>query len=628
MQRDADRQKLFTRRALFLAGGKLVLFSALGARLYYLQVVEAEKYRTLADDNRINLRLLPPPRGNILDRHGVPLAINSQNYRVLLVSEQAGDIEATLASLGAVIEINEVERRRVLRDVRRRRAFVPVTVRENLSWDEVARIEVNAPDLPGVSIDVGQTRNYPHGPLMAHVLGYVAAVSEKELTGDPLLELPGFRIGKAGVEKVYDMALRGKGGNSSVEVNAFGRVIRELDRRDGQPGADLTLTIDLELQKFCMQRLGGETGAAVVLDVQNGEVLAMASSPSYDPNAFNTGLGADDWRALIGNARSPLINKAITGQYPPGSVFKLVVALAALQKGAMTPQTRVSCPGFMMLGNAKFHCWKKHGHGSVNIMQAIAGSCDVFFYETAKRTGIDAIVDMAERLGYGQKLKIDLPHERPGLIPSREWKLAVIGSPWQQGETVQVGIGQGYMLTTPLQMAVSVARIANGGRGVVPHLLREPPAGDNGIRKVSGTAAPDLGINPRWLELVRRSMTAVVNDRAGTAFRARIQEAGYEMAGKTGSAQVRRITKAERDEGVKKNEDLPWEERDHAIFVAYAPLDEPRFACSVFVEHGGGGSSTAAPIARDILLAAQRLSGVKPTNPGGSLRHGLDGEDV
>ena len=383
--------------------------------MYYLQVIESARYATLAEENRINLRLLAPPRGRIVDRFGVPMAVNQQNYRVLLISEATDDVDETLELLGAIIPIGDGDKRRILREIRRRRGFVPVTVRENLNWEEVARIEVNTPDLPGVMIDVSQSRHYPDGEDTAHVLGYVAAVSEAELGGDPLLELPGFRIGKAGIEKVYDLALRGTGGSSQVEVNALGRVIREMRRQEGQPGAEVTLTIDLELQRMVVRRLAGESASIVVMDVHTGDVLAMASTPSFDPNAFNKGLSAEAWRGLVANPKAPLTNKAIRGQYAPGSTFKIVVALAALNKGAITPETTFFCPGFLRLGNAKFHCWKRGGHGTVDLATGITQSCDVYFYETALRTGIDRIAAMARRLGFGRRLGLDLPGEQPGL---------------------------------------------------------------------------------------------------------------------------------------------------------------------------------------------------------------------
>jgi penicillin-binding protein 2 len=524
---------------------------------------------------------------------------------VLLVSEQTGDVEATLQALSQIINIGPHERQRILREVRRKRSFVPVTVRDDLEWDDVARIEVNAPDLPGLMIDVGQGRHYPFGREAAHVLGYVAAVSEAEQgSGDPLLQLPGFRVGKSGVEKVYDLALRGRGGTSQVEVNAVGRVIRELEREEGQPGAELFLTIDLELQRMAAARVAGESAAVVVLDVRTGDVLALVSSPSFDPNAFNRGLTGAEWRDLTTDPRGPLINKVIAGQYAPGSTFKIAVTLAALERGTITPATRVFCPGQMELGDAKFHCWKKGGHGSLDLYGALKHSCDVYFYEVARRTGIDRIAAMARRLGLGERMDIDLPGERAGLMPSREWKLATIGQPWQVGETIITGIGQGYILVTPLQLAVMTARVANGGVAVVPRLTRDALAGREGAAQ--DEPFPSLGLTPAYVQLVRDAMNAVCNEPGGTAFGSRIREAGLEMAGKTGTVQVRRISKAEREQGVKKNEDLPWEERDHALFVGFAPVASPRYAVAVVVEHGGGGSKVAAPIARDVLLECQR----------------------
>jgi penicillin-binding protein 2 len=625
MRHDADQQKLFHRRTALLAGGKLMLLSALVGRMYYLQVLESDKYKTLADENRINLRLLPPPRGRIVDRFGVPLADNQQNYRVVLISEQTPAVEQTLDVLSTIVEIGEAERARILRETRRRRSWVPVTVRENLTWEEVARIEVNTPDLPGVLIDVGQSRDYPHGMTTAHVLGYVAAVNEAEANGDRLLLLPGFRIGKNGIEKTHDLELRGKGGSSQVEVNAYGRMIRELSRQEGQPGAEVRLSIDLEVQRKVSSVLPAESSSSVVLDIRTGDILAMASTPSFDPNAFNRGLTPEEWRGLSQNPMAPLINKAIAGQYAPGSTFKVVVALAALEAGIVGPDTDFYCNGALALGNARFHCWKQGGHGRVVLRDGMKWSCDVYFYEVAKRLGIDRIAAMAERLGLGQTLLEDLPGEQSGLIPTRAWKQKAIGTSWQGGESLVAGIGQGYITTTPLQLAVMTARVASGGLAVLPRLTLQTsaPASEGPGRPPHPLAAvpdpapfADLGIKPEHIRVVLDAMNAVVNEPRGTAQGARIKEPEMAMGGKTGTSQVRRISKAERDRGVIKNEDLPWERRDHALFIAYAPVQAPRFACSVVVEHGGGGSAVAAPLARDILRFVQeryRSLGAGPT---------------
>jgi penicillin-binding protein 2 len=604
---DNERQRSFSRRALLLGGVQSLLLAGLAGRMYYLQVIEADRYQTLAEDNRINLRLLPPPRGRIVDRFGLPLASNRQNFRVVLVREHAGDVARVLNALSQIIELSEHDHKRVLREVSRKSSFVPVTVRENLTWDEVSRVEVNGPELPGVTIEMGQIRDYPFADSMAHVLGYVAAVAERDLTGDPLLELPGFRIGKNGIEQKYDLSLRGNAGTSQIEVNAYGRVIRELSREEGKGGDELVLTIDGGLQTFVHQRLMGEQSAsAVVMDVENGDVLALASVPSFDPNAFNVGLSVKQWNDLINDPLHPLTNKAIAGHYAPGSTFKMMVALAALKAG-IRPDHKVFCPGYMTLGRSRFHCWKKHGHGWVDMHEGIQHSCDVYFYDISRKVGIDNIAAMANAFGLGDRVGIDLSGEKGGVIPTRDWKLANIGEAWQGGETLVASIGQGFVLTTPLQLATMTARIA-GGRQVIPRLTRgvradgEPIEGDGLVPP----QFPLLDVSPEHLQVVREGMDAVSNHPRGTAYRARIAEEGLELAGKTGTSQVRRITMAERAAGVTKNEDLPWRRRDHALFVSFAPVHKPRYCCAVVVEHGGGGSAVAAPIARDILLETQR----------------------
>ena len=599
-----ERVKIFNRRSLVLGGLQAALFGGLAARMYYLQVLEADRYHMLAEENRINLRLVPPLRGRILDRFGTLLATNRKNYRAVIVREQTPDVAQTLEALRGILHLSEEDVERILRETRRKRAFVPVILRENLSWREVSRVEINAPELPGISIEAGNTRSYPHGSNMTHILGYVSAVAEKDLTGDPLLELPGFRIGKQGIERKYDMSLRGGAGRSHVEVNALGRVIREVERTEGTPGQDLVLSLDAGLQNFAHQRLIGElSAAAVVMDVWNGDVLALASVPGYDPNPFNHGISSKDWQDLVKNPYTPLTNKAIAGQYAPGSTFKMVVALAALEAG-ISPKRKYFCQGVVRLGNARFHCWKKQGHGHMNMHLGIKHSCDVYFYELAKEVGIDRIAAMAKRFGLGAATGIDLPGERAGAIPTKDWKMAVIGERWQRGETLVAAIGQGFVLATPLQLALMTARIANGGRAVQPRLLRGrlAPAEDPSALPPE---LPSLGIPDSHMAIIHEAMNAVTNELYGTAYRSRIQEEGMEMAGKTGTSQVRRITLAERRAGVTKNEDLPWKRRDHALFVSFAPVAAPRYACAVVVEHGGGGSKAAAPIAHDILLETQ-----------------------
>ncbi len=612
MENINSRFKVLSRRATILAGGKLALFSILGGRMYYLQVLQADQYKMMADENRISLRLLSPTRGRILDRFGAELANSRQNYRVELIPEQTAAVEDTLIALARIVPISERNRRRVLREAKRKRSFVPITVAENLDWELFAQVNVHSPDLPGIQPDVGETRFYPHADAFAHTVGYVAAASEDEVGDDPLLQLPGFRVGKDGLERVFDAELRGAAGDNQVEVNAFGRVIRELNRNDGEPGEDLVLTVDAKLQEFAHKRLEGESASAVVLDVHTGDVLALVSTPGFDPNDFNVGLSQEKWQSLLDSPRAPLTNKTVAGQYPPGSAFKMVVALAALEAGVIGADHRVHCRGSTVLGNNEFHCWKKHG--TLNLVDAVAQSCDVHFYDIAKRTGIDRISEMAVRMGLGQTLGVGLPGEKPGLIPTRDWKLATYGVPWQQGETLNAGIGQGFVLTTPLQLAVMTARLVNGGFAVTPHLVRALGGTEIGTRESPAT----LGISQANLALMREAMAKVTSAPRGTAFASRIRDKKFAMAGKTGTAQVLRISKEEWLTGVRKNEDKKWIERDHALFVGYAPVSAPRYAVSVIVEHGGSGSKSAAPIARDILLESQKLDPISraPYRPG------------
>lgn len=611
MKKERRISGVFTRRALFLMAAQTGIVGALGTRLWRLQAVEGQRYATLAEENRISVRMLAPPRGRLLDRSGETVAGNRLNWRALLVAEQAGDINAVLDNFSRIVPLADHERARIVRDIQRRRRFVPAVVRDFLTWEEMIRLEVNAPDLPGVLIDAGTTRVYPFGEDLAHVVGYVAPPSEADIGEDPLFELPGIRIGRAGMERAHDPALRGRAGALQLEVNAIGRVIRELDRREGQPGQDVRLTIDAGLQQTVRRILGEESASAVVLDAQNGEVLAMGTNPSFDPSLFNEGVSQAQWREWTRNKRAPLINKAATGLYAPGSTFKMVVALAALEARVVTPGDRMPCPGYYDLGNARFHCWNRYGHGAVDMRSAIKLSCDCYFYEVARRTGQDRVAAMAHRLGLGVPLEIELPGLRSGLVPTRGWRLAQ-GKPWSQGDTVVHGIGQGFTQVTPLQLATMAARLASG-RAVQPHLTRE--IGGSPARGRDPADWPELNIPGRDLRLVREAMWAVVNERGGTAARARLEDRTIAMAGKTGTSQVRRVTRAERERGFRA-EALPWEFRPHALFVAFAPFEAPRYAVSVVVEHGLGGAAVAAPIARDIMTATlAREPGRAPATP-------------
>ena len=596
MKRENKRTGVFTRRALLIGGAQLAALGYLGARLYQVQVEEGARYSTLAEANRISSRLIAPPRGRLLDRFGTVVAGNRQNWRALLIAEQATDPAATIEIFARYVPLTDTERARIERDLRRHRRFIPIVLREFLTWEDMARIEVNAPELPGVLVDVGTTRQYPFGPKLAHVAGYVAPPNDADVAQDTMLALPGMRVGRSGLERTHDATLRGRAGAVQLEVNAVGRVIRELDRQEGTQGRDVTLTIDVELQSNVLARLGEESASAVVMDARNGEVLAMATNPSFDPSLFNSGVSQTQWVEWTNNRRAPLINKAASGLYAPGSTYKMVVALAGLEAKAITVNDKVSCPGFLDYGDRRYHCWSKGGHGMMDLRSAIKNSCDVFFYELARRTGIDKIAAMSNRFGLGVKLAIDLPGTRQGFVPTRAWR-AGQGKLWNIGDTIVCGIGQGYIQLSPLALATMTARLATG-RAVEPHLTRAIA----GVAIPGGKPEdwPSLGLSERQLSAVREGMWAVINEQGGTAAIAKLEIPGVQFAGKTGSVQIRNVTREQREKGYK-SENLPWELRPHALFVGYAPHDAPRYVVALVVEHGNAGSAAAAPIARDIM---------------------------
>ncbi len=577
-----------------LGGAMAAMSGVLALRMRHMQVDQADQFRLLADENRINIRLIPPVRGRIFDRNGIILAENTPSYRINIVREEAGDVEEAIARLARLIELNPAEIERALRDLRELRGDTPVTVADRVSWDDLSRVAVNAPALPGVTPEVGLTRRYPYHEHTAHVLGYVGPVNTRDLeridAPTQLLMMPRFQVGKIGLEARREEMLRGRAGTKRVEVNAAGRVIRELDRQEGQAGADFQVTLDAALQSYAQVRLNGESAAAVVMDCETGDLLACVSAPSYDPNLFVRGISVPDYNALLENKYRPLPNKAVQGIYPPGSTFKMITALAALNAGTFDSETTVRCNGHMEVSGRRFHCWRRSGHGNMNLHTALRESCDVYFYELALRTGIDAIADMARRLGVGVAFDLEMTSVARGLAPDRTWKREVRNEAWRPGDTVNASIGQGYVLASPLQLAVMTARLATG-RNITPRLVKSI----NGVEQPTGHGE-NLGLNENHLRHIRRAMFAVTNNRRGTAFGSRVIAEGFEIAGKTGTSQVR--------SRIVDNALVPWEERDHALYVNYAPADAPRIAVAVVVEHGGGGSRTAAPIARDITLQA------------------------
>jgi penicillin-binding protein 2 len=590
---EASHAKL-SRRAALLGGAQLLFMGGLAARMRYLQVDQADQFRLLAEENRINIRLIPPKRGEIFDRNGMQLAQNVPSYRIVMVREDAGDVDDVMERLARLIDLTPEQKTSALAELKRSAPFLPVTIAEDVSWDAVSAISVNAPALPGVAPEVGSTRVYPRGSDLAHVVGRVGRVSQADLDAlddpDAVLRIPRFQIGKINVEAREEGLLRGTAGTKQVEVNATGRVMRELERREGQSGADLQLTIDAKLQNYVQARLTGESAAVVIIDCEKGDILANSSAPSYDPNLFIGGISSKDYDPLLTDKYRPLVNKTVQGAYPPGSTFKMMTAMAAIEAGIIGPDETVYCPGHLEVGGRRFHCWKRSGHGWVDLETSLKSSCDVYYYDLALKVGIEKISAMSNRFGLGIKHDLALSSVNTGLTPTKEWKLQNRGEPWVIGDTVNASIGQGFMLASPMQLAVMTARLATG-REVTPRLIKTV----NGIEQpVLGNAVMDM--RETNLRKMRKSMYAVVNDRRGTAYRSRIIADGMRMAGKTGTSQVR--------SAVVNNNEVPWEQRDHALFVGYAPYDNPRYACAVLVEHGGGGSTAAAPIARDALLQA------------------------
>jgi len=598
----SEMQNVTTRRALVLGGLQAGFVGALALRMRHLQVEQADQFRLLAEENRVNIRLIPPVRGELFDRDGKIIAQNIPSYRIVIVREDAGDVHAVIARLSQIVELEDEDLNRAMDEMRRSPPFLPVTLADQVTWDDISKVAVNAPALPGITPEVGLTRVYPQMTDFAHVVGYVGPVSDYDLSKledpEPLLRIPRFQIGKVGLEAKEEALLRGKAGAKRVEVNATGRVMRELDRSEGQAGADMQLSVSADLQEYVQALLGDESASAVVMDCETGDLLAIASSPSYDPNLFVRGISVADYRALTDNKYRPLANKTVQGTYPPGSTFKMITAMAALEEGLISAEETVWCPGHLEVSGRRFHCWKRGGHGHVDLNTSLKRSCDVYYYDLALKVGIDKISAMAQKFGLGVKHDLPMSAVASGLAPDRAWKERVHGQDWLIGDTANASIGQGYMLASPMQLAVMTARLATG-RSVEPRLVKSI----NGVEQpVTGGVL--MGLNENNLRKIRRAMYAVSNDRRGTAYGSRIIEDAFRMAGKTGTSQARNITEAERRIGVIRNEDLPWERRDHALFVNFAPYETPKIAVSVVVEHGGGGSKAAAPIARDITLQA------------------------
>jgi penicillin-binding protein 2 len=599
MKRDTKGRPAFTRRAALVGVAQLGIFGAIGARLYKLQVTEHSKYATLAQENSISERLVAPERGLITDRFGVILAGNQQHWRALFMQAQAPDTDAVLDNFSKLVPLSDDERARIIADLGDRPKYIPVMLKDFLEWPEMAAIEVNTPNLPGVIVEVGSSRVYPFGPALAHTVGYVARPNQAEAKANSVLSLPGMRVGRTGAEAAQDDSLRGEPGFVQTETNVHGEVVRQVAHDPGISGQIVTLALDAGLQALAVQSLGTNAGAAVVLDALTGEILAMASNPSFDPSLFDKGVPADVWAGWMADPAHPLQNKATSGLFAPGSTFKPTVALAAMKAGTLTADTVLTCTGSYTLGDHTFWCDNHVAHGSITLTTALQVSCDVFFYQVALGVGVDRIAAMANQLGIGTDLQVDLPHASPGLVPTIAWAKGR-GIHWAPGNTVVQGIGQGYTQVTPLAQATMIARIASG-MAVGPHITRRV-----GGQLQDGSAPADwepLDVDDRHLAVVRQGLFEVVNTPAGTAYNDRLMIPGVQMAGKTGTAQVHNNTAAEKQKNFN-DATLAWADRPNGLFVGFAPYSAPRYAVAVIIEHGLWGAISAAPVARDLLTYA------------------------
>ena len=602
--------RLFMQRSVQAMIFAALLFSILIGRLVYLQVLAHEHYITLSDDNRIKILPLPPNRGLIFDRNGVVLAENLPSYRLEITPEQIHDMEAVLDSLSSLVNIRDIDRRRFDKLLSRTPAFKPVPLRFHLSDEEVARFAVDRHRFPGVEVVAGLSRHYPHGSLAVHALGYVGRLDERDLQNINTSNYSGTtHIGKVGIERTYEDLLHGNVGYGQVETNAEGRILRTLVRTPPRPGQNLYLTLDARLQRATEQAFAGKTGAAVVLDPDSGEVLAFVSLPAYDPNLFVNGIDTTTYQALREDDQQPLFNRALRGQYPPGSTIKPFVALGGLEEEFTHEHSTTYCPGFYQLPgkDRKYRDWKRSGHGKVDLVKSIAQSCDVYFYDLALSMGVDRLHDFLARFSFGSRTGIDISGELPGLLPSRQWKRAARDEAWFPGETLITGIGQGFMLATPIQLASATATLSKFGQRRKPHIVFATQQPDeSGLTPLQIATIPDAPIKDRqhW-DIVIDAMREVVHGQWGTA-RKIGEDAQFEIAGKTGTAQVFGL----KEEQKYNAEELEEKLRDHSLFVAFAPIEQVRVAVAIIVEHGGSGSAVAAPIARTILDAY--LLGTEP----------------
>ncbi len=585
-------QNVFFSRMFFILGGICVCFFILALRLYYLQVYLQGHYQTLSDKNRIHLTPLKPKRGRIYDRKGIVLVDNDQRYHAILDRRRLKNLEEVVQKISTFIELTPEDQSQILEMAEETPVYIPLEIKKNLSWEEVAALEIHNITIPGLEVVISDERIYPHKKITSHVIGYVGKPSKEAVAENILLSLPGMKEGKSGLEKFYQERLQGVFGQLETENNARGHQVRTLSKTPPQKGEDLTLTIDFGLQKYIYELLQQhKSAAAVVLDVETGAIYAMVSVPGYDPNLFSGGISAENWKSLMSSAYTPLMNKAISGLYSPGSLIKVFISTALLADTRIGKDFSVTCTGRYPLGSHIFHCWRRGGHGSISIVRALVESCDVFFYKAVGILGIDKLVEFLSRFRFGEKTGIDLVDEKPGLLPTPAWKKSKGRGRWFPGDTVNLSIGQGDLLSTPIQWAYAMALIANEGKEITPHLTQIWAYDLNQKQKLDKEA----------LAVIKKALKLSVNSQKGTGRHAKSGIPGFLVAGKTSTSQVRRISLAERAAGIRSVEETPWHLRDNAMFVGYAPAHKPKYVLALMVEHGGWGGRTTGPLAKKIF---------------------------
>ena len=588
----SDQKKqvsLYNRRTFILFLLKLSLFSAVGWRLYNIQILDSSKYKTMSKKNQIDLEIIFPVRGKIFDRNKVLIAKNEKVYDVYLIPENTKSINNTLNALSQFIDIDFAKRRKVIELSTQVKKFEKIKIFENISWSVLEKIETNKYNLEGIFIAEDYLRVYPYRDQLSHLLGYISKPNQQELTLPFISKMPNLDIGKEGLEKSFNPLLVGKAGQREIEVNSNGRIIREISKVDSIRGEEVSLSIDLRIQQYAINLLKSHRAGSInVINIKNGEILCMASTPTYDPNKIIQKPNKEYWESILANSLSPLTNRSIQGLYSPGSTFKMIVAIAALKHGIINIDTTHSCTGKIGFGNRLYHCWKTNGHGKMNVTDAIKQSCDVFFYEISKKLGIDKIAEVAKDFGLGQSYDISMPNQKTGIVPNKKWKKEKIGESWYAGETLISAIGQGFVLTNPFQLAVMTSIIASNGKIIEPTIIKGNPVSFKTNEKYSNE-----------IKIIKKAMFQVVNENKGTAFKSRLED--IKFAGKTGTSQVRRISLSERESDDFREKEQEWKNRDHALFVGYMPYDNPKYSISVIIEHGGSGASTAAPIAKQVF---------------------------